>query len=175
MFLTREEEQVLAGEFGEGKKKAMELLVALGDIYKAEKLIPITSAHLSGVSYKTIGEGGISFLEEMSKDCRVCVPTTLNPPGMDREKWKGMGISEHFAERQHKIISCYEALGVTSNCSCTPYLDVNVPKIGEHVSWAESSALSYVNSVIGAKQTAREVRELWRQLYLEKLLSTDYT
>lgn len=155
MFLTREEEQILAGEFGEGKKKAMELLVALGDIYKAEKLLPITSAHLSGVSYKTIGEGGISFLEEMSKDCRVCVPTTLNPPGMDREKWKGMGISEHFAERQHKIISCYEALGVTSNCSCTPYLDINVPKIGEHVSWAESSALSYVNSVIGAK-TNRE-------------------
>ena len=50
MFLTRDEEQILAGEFGEGKKKAMELLVALGDIYKAEKLIPITSAHLSGVS-----------------------------------------------------------------------------------------------------------------------------
>ena len=91
----------------------------------------------------------------MSADSKVCVPTTLNPPGMDREKWQAMGISEHFAERQHKIISCYEKLGVTSNCSCTPYLDINVPQIGEHVSWAESSALSYVNSVIGAK-TNRE-------------------
>ena len=58
MFLTRDEESVLAGEKGEGLRTAMELLVALGDIYDAKELVPISSAHLSGVSYKTIGEGG---------------------------------------------------------------------------------------------------------------------
>ncbi|HOL08463.1 MAG TPA: aconitase X, partial [Methanomassiliicoccaceae archaeon] len=87
MHLDRDEEAILAGEKGEGGRRAMELLVALGDIYGAERLVPIASAHLSGVSYKTIGEGGIGLLEEMAADARVCVPTTLNPAGMDRERW----------------------------------------------------------------------------------------
>ncbi|NLK26355.1 MAG: DUF521 domain-containing protein, partial [Euryarchaeota archaeon] len=59
MHLTKDEEAILAGEKGEGRRKAMELLVALGDIYGAKRLVPISAAHLSGVSYKTIGEGGI--------------------------------------------------------------------------------------------------------------------
>ena len=63
MELTPEEQAMLAGKEGNAKRKAMELLVALGAIYSADRLIPITSAHLSGVSYKTIGEGGIDFLE----------------------------------------------------------------------------------------------------------------
>lgn len=155
MHLTKEEEAILAGERGEGRRKAMELLVALGDIYEAKRLIPISSAHLSGVSYKTIGEGGISFLEELSKDAQVCVPTTLNPAGMDRQRWREMGINPRFADRQGHIIECYERLGVTADCSCTPYLSTNVPKRGQTLAWAESNALSYANSVIGAR-TNRE-------------------
>ncbi len=155
MFLTRDEEKVLAGEEGEGRRTAMELLVALGDIYDAKELVPISSAHLSGVSYKTIGEGGIEFLERMSKDAKVCVPTTLNPAGMDRQKWREMGISPRFADRQLHIIDQYERLGVNTDCSCTPYLGTNVPLKGQAIAWAESNALSFANSVIGAR-TNRE-------------------
>ncbi|HPP45186.1 MAG TPA: aconitase X, partial [Methanomassiliicoccaceae archaeon] len=155
MHLDRDEEAILAGEKGEGGRRAMELLVALGDIYGAERLVPIASAHLSGVSYKTIGEGGIGLLEEMAADARVCVPTTLNPAGMDRERWKEMGISPRFADRQEHIIRCYEKLGVISDCSCTPYLGTNMPRRGQHIAWAESNALSFANSVIGAR-TNRE-------------------
>ncbi|MCK7579516.1 MAG: aconitase X catalytic domain-containing protein [Chromatiales bacterium] len=96
---------MLAGKEGKAKRKAMGLLVALGVIYGADRLIPITSAHLSGVSYKTIGEGGIDFLEEMAADGKVTVPTTLNPMGMDGERWREMGVDEHFAKRQMHIIS----------------------------------------------------------------------
>lgn len=155
MQLTRDEEAILAGEKGEGRRKAMELLVALGDIYGAKRLIPIASAHLSGVSYKTIGEGGIEFLENMARDAQVCVPTTLNPAGMDRQRWKEMGIRPRFADRQRHIIDCYEQLGVTSDCSCTPYLGTNVPLRGQSLAWAESNALSFANSVVGAR-TNRE-------------------
>lgn len=155
MFLTREEETILNGERGEGSRTAMELLVALGDIYEADELVPIASAHLSGVSYKTIGEGGIEFLERLSQDARVCVPTTLNPAGMDREKWKEMGISPRFADRQLHIIEQYERLGVNADCSCTPYLTTNIPRKGQTLAWAESNALSFANSVIGAR-TNRE-------------------
>ena len=146
---------MLAGKQGNGKKKAMELLVALGEIYGADRLVPITSAHLSGVSYKTIGEGGIEFLEEMSKDSKVSVPTTLNPMGMDTLRWQEMGVTEHFAARQMHIIRLYEKMGVEINCTCTPYLLTNRPNVGDHIAWAESSALSFANSVLGAR-TNRE-------------------
>lgn len=134
----------------------MELIVALGKIYGAEDLIGIKSAHLSGASYKTIGEGGLKYLEDMViKGARVSVPSTLNPIGMDRERWKEMHIKPQFAEKQLKIIELYEKMGVMSTCSCTPYLGGNVPSFGDHVAWAESSALSFVNSYIGAR-TNRE-------------------
>ncbi len=155
MHLSREEEGILAGEHGHGMQRAMELLVALGRIYDADGLIPITSAHLSGVSFKTIGEGGLDFLEEMSVDARVKVRTTLNPAGMDRTRWAEMGVDEMFALKQNAIIDSYERMGVTTSCTCTPYITGNAPMTGEAVAWAESSALSYVNSVLGAR-TNRE-------------------
>ena len=156
MDLTREEEAILNGEEGEGRQKAMELVTALGKIYGAEDLIDITSAHLSGASYKTIGDGGLKYLEDMAAGgARVSVPSTLNPVGMDRTRWREMHISEEFAEKQLRIIELYGSMGIRTTCSCTPYVGPNVPSMGDHVAWAESSALSFVNSYIGAR-TNRE-------------------
>jgi len=59
MHLTREEETIYKGELGATKQKAMEILVSLGDIYGANSLIPVESAQISGVSYKTIGDAGL--------------------------------------------------------------------------------------------------------------------
>ena len=156
MDLTREEDSILNGEQGEGRQKAMELVTALGKIYGAEDLIDITSAHLSGASYKTIGDGGLKYLEDMvAGGAKVSVPSTLNPVGMDRTRWKEMHITEHFAEKQLRIIELYGSMGIKTTCSCTPYIGPNVPTLGDHVAWAESSALSFVNSFIGAR-TNRE-------------------
>lgn len=144
------------GESGEGAQKAMELIVALGKIYKAEGLVDISSAHLSGASYKTIGDGGLLYLEDMVKGgAKVKVPSTLNPVGMDRKRWAEMHISKEFAEKQLRIIELYGSMGIRTTCSCTPYVGPNVPKLNDHVAWAESSALSFVNSFIGAR-TNRE-------------------
>ncbi|HTY46743.1 MAG TPA: aconitase X catalytic domain-containing protein [Methanomassiliicoccales archaeon] len=155
MFLTRDEEGILNGDKGHGPQRAMELLVALGRIYDAERLVPIRSAHLSGVSYKTIGDGGLDFLVEMAADSRVRVKTTLNPAGMDMDRWEEMRIDDAFASKQKAIIDTYGRMGVETNCTCTPYLTGNTPKPGENVAWAESSALSFVNSVLDAR-TNRE-------------------
>ena len=156
MDFTREEEAILRGEEGEGKRKAMELVTALGKIYGAEDLIDITSAHLSGASYKTIGDGGLKYLEDMvAGGAMVSVPSTLNPVGMDRGRWAEMHISPEFAEKQLRIIELYGSMGIKTTCSCTPYTGANVPTLGDHVAWAESSALSFVNSYIGAR-TNRE-------------------
>jgi hypothetical protein len=156
MELTKEEEGILEGERGKGLKKAMEILVALGDINDAEKLIPISSAQVSGVSYKTIGDAGLEFLSDWaSEGMMVKVSTTLNPMGLDLELWREMGFSKDFVEKQEEIIRAYKAMGITPSCTCTPYLAGNKPRFGEDIAWAESSAVVFANSVLGAR-TNRE-------------------
>lgn len=153
MYLTREEERIYEGERGTTLQKAMEILVALGDIYGADKLIPIKSAQIAGVSYKTIGDAGLDWISEL--EGKVVVPSTLNPAGMDLVRWKEMGISEEFALKQKRIIRTYSQLGIARDCTCTPYYLENSPRYRDNLAWSESSAVSYANSVLGAR-TNRE-------------------
>jgi predicted aconitase len=155
MYLTPEEEEMYDGEYGLAVEKSMEILVALGDIYGAEKMVEIVSAQISGVSYKTIGDAGLEYLEDMANTGRVRVPSTLNPAGVDLDHWKELGFSDSFTSRQLRIIESYHKMGVATTCTCTPYLASNLPTLGSHVAWSESSAVCFVNSVIGAR-TNRE-------------------
>jgi hypothetical protein len=152
MELTKSEEKILEGSEGEGKKKAMEILSALGEINEAQKLIPIKSAQVSGVSYKTIGDAGLEFLSDWaSGGAKVEAFTTLNPSGADIDIASELGYSKTFTEKQKRIIEIYKGMGITPSCTCTPYLAGNIPKSGEHIAWAESSSVIYANSVIGAR------------------------
>lgn len=155
MYLTKEEEKMLAGEYGEGKRKSIEILLALGKIYGAKKLITITSAQISGVSYHNIGDAGLSFLKDISKNTRVKVKTTLNPAGMDLVRWKELGFDSNFAKKQIEIVEIFRKMGIEPTLTCTPYLVGNLPSKGEHIAWSESSAVAYANSVLGA-MTNRE-------------------
>lgn len=156
MYLNKEEEKMLAGEYGEATKKAMELLVGLGEVFGAEKMIAIESAQISGTSYNNIGDAGLEFLEEFAKlGAKVRVKSTLNPCGMDIERWREMGIDEIYYERQMRIIKAFEKMNVEITCTCTPYLVGNLPKKGSHIAWSESSAVVFANSVLDAK-TNRE-------------------
>jgi predicted aconitase len=154
--LSGDEKDMLAGEAGPGVQKAMEIVVALGRIYGAADLVGVGSVQVSGVSYKNLGDAGLAFLEEWAaRGARARVPTTLNPAGMDLHAWRGLGFDHTFARRQEAVIAAYVALGVTPTCTCTPYQVGTVPAFGEHIAWAESSAVSYANSVLGAR-TNRE-------------------
>ncbi len=147
---------MLDGELGETKRTAMEILTALGRIYNAEKMIPVSSAQVAGVSYKTIGDAGLEYLEIMaSKGAKVSIPTFLNPAGMDVEQWKEQGIPKEFAEKQIHILDAYKKMGIMSTYTCTPYQIGIRPGKGEHIAWAESSAVAFANSVLGAR-TNRE-------------------
>ncbi|MDD1717568.1 MAG: aconitase X catalytic domain-containing protein, partial [Methanoregulaceae archaeon] len=152
MQLDRDDEQVLAGEFGETRQKMLEILVALGKVYNADRLIPIRSAQVSGASYKTIGEYGLEWLTQLH--ARVAVPTVVNPIGMDRSRWREMGIDPVFAGKQEQVLAEYERLGVRLECTCTPYY-LDITCYGDHLAWSESSAVAYANSCIGAR-TNRE-------------------
>ena len=156
MYLTKEQERMLEGEEGEVVEKLMRLLVRLGDIYNADRMIPVGSVQVSGVSYKSIGDPGLEFLEDFaSKGVKVKVLTYLNPAGMDLENWREIGIPADFAERQNRIISAFKKMGIVITATCTPYLAGNLPRFREHIAWSESSAVSFSNSVIGAR-TNRE-------------------
>ena len=155
MDLTAVERGMLAGSEGGATKKCMEILVALGEIYGAKRLVPVTSVQVSGVSYKNLGDAGLEFLDELAKDGRARVKTTLNPAGMSLTDWRAQGIDPHFAEKQLEVVDAYRRLGVEISCTCTPYLAGNEPRFGEHIAWGESSAVAYANSVLGAR-TNRE-------------------
>jgi predicted aconitase len=155
MQLTKQEQRMLDGEEGYAVRKSMEILVALGDIFGAESLIKVGSVQVAGVSYHNLGDAGLEFLNELAKDGKVRVLTTLNPAGMDLENWKALGISEDFAAKQNQVIDAFERMGILISCTCTPYLIGNLPRYGEHIAWSESSAVTFANSVIGAK-TNRE-------------------
>jgi predicted aconitase len=156
MHLSSEEQALLAGEKGPAAQKAMRILETLGRIYGAEGMLPVQSVQISGVSYANLGEAGLAWLSEMSEGGgRAQVLTTLNPAGMDIDNYHALGIDETFAENQRRVLAAFEKMGVVSTCSCTPYLFGNLPRFGEHIAWAESSAVCYANSVLGAR-TNRE-------------------
>jgi len=156
MYLTKDEEKYLDGEKGEVVERMFRLLVNLGDIYNADKMIPIGSVQVAGVSYKSIGDPGTEFLEDMAnKDTKVKVLTYLNPAGMDLENWKELGFPKDFAVNQLRIINAFKKMGIVITSTCTPYLAGNLPRFREHIAWSESSAVSFSNSVIGAR-TNRE-------------------
>ena len=156
MYLTKEEEKILEGEKGEVLEKMFRLIVRLGDIYDADKMIPVGSVQVAGVSYKSIGDPGTAFLEDMaSKGTKVQVLTYLNPAGMDIEDWSKLGVPKDFAKNQLRIMSAFKKMGIVVTSTCTPYLAGNLPRFREHIAWSESSAVSFSNSVIGAR-TNRE-------------------
>ncbi|MFX1552061.1 MAG: aconitase X [Promethearchaeota archaeon] len=153
--LTTEEQDMLDGKYGKAAKKSMEILTTLGKIFDAEDMVDVYGVQIAGVSYDNLGEAGLEFLNEMAEDGKVRVLTTLNPAGMDRENWQALGIDEKFAINQNRAIDAFAKMGIITTCSCTPYLIGNTPHYGQHLAWAESSAVCYCNSVIGAR-TNRE-------------------
>ncbi|MEW5937731.1 MAG: aconitase X catalytic domain-containing protein [Candidatus Thermoplasmatota archaeon] len=156
MYLTKEEEKILRGERGEVLERMLRLLVRLGDIYGADRLIPVGSVQVAGVSYKSIEDPGMEFLEDIAgKGAKVKVLTFLNPAGMDMEDWKKIGIPAEFAEKQTRIMNAFGKMGIITSATCTPYLAGNLPRFREHVAWSESSAVAFANAVTGAR-TNRE-------------------
>ena len=155
MKLTQLQKEMLDGKHGYASQKSMEILNALGEIFDAKDMVPVTSVQIAGVSYANLGEPGLDWLAQMAQDGRVRVLTTLNPAGMDLENWKVLGIDPEFAKNQERVVDAFAKMGIITTCTCTPYLVGNLPHFGEHIAWAESSAVCFANSVIWAK-TNRE-------------------
>ena len=156
MYLTKEEENMLSGNMGYAVQKSMEILVTIGEIYNAEKTIPVSNVHMPGASIVAAGDAGSAFVEEIAATgVKFKAYTTLNPAAIDFERWKEIGMTDEHARKQKKLSHAYQSMGAILNHTCTPYFTGNLPRIKQHVAWGESSAISFVNSVLGAR-TNRE-------------------
>jgi len=156
MYLTKEEERILAGEFGEGTQKALELLVAIGDAYDAKKMIPISRAHAASSGQ----EGDLYFVELLANGGARCKVLTSTNPVYDIEYFHRLfdSIPEDEAEVARRVMRAYKRVGAILSWSCIPYMAENIPLFGEAIAFSESSATPYVNSVIGAR-TNREAAQ----------------
>lgn len=147
MELTKEEEAALDGKQGETLAMAYRILLAIGKATGADRLIPVEWAHLSGVNYNTIGDAGEEFLSHLSQDAKFKIKTTVNPMGFDSDSVSRHGLDENFIVKQQSIRKSYEKMGAIPSFSCIPYEIFDMPKGGTQVSFAESNAAIYANSV----------------------------
>lgn len=152
MELTQREREMLNGQDGEAVKLAMEILVAVGESCGAKRLIPVKSAHIVLAMYKSIFDAGVEVCEKFAAlGAKFCVPTTLDPCGMDTEDPKSFKTPNDYYEKQMRVVEAYKKMGAIPVWTCIPYLNGNLPRFGEHVGWTESSAVAFINSVLGAR------------------------
>jgi predicted aconitase len=129
---------------------AMRLIVAMGEAAGATGLIPITRAHVDGCLYH--GASGLDFARLLLKEGgTTSVPTTLNVGGLDllhTEIYRG---EPQTAREAAALMHLYRELGCRPTYTCAPYQPASRPGVGEHVAWAESNAIVFANSVLGAR------------------------
>lgn len=149
--LNEAQRAMLAGKRGVAKQMAMRLLLDMAAAANADELIPVESAHLSGVSPLTGGLGLRRFLARLAEDpqAQVAVPTTLNAAGCDENQFEAMRIvAPNFKEHNHEIVALYTRIGVRPTQSCIPYEWEGVVTAGT-AAWAESNAICFGNSYTG--------------------------
>lgn len=149
MYLSRYEERLLNGEFGEAKALAMRVLVRVGEALGAQELIEISHAHISGISYFNIGDAGLELINDLVHHGGHVETFTSANPYMVLEDFLGFKHDEEVINKQLTILKLLNSLGIAFY-TCAPY-NVRPPKYGEHLAWAESNAVLYANSVLGAR------------------------
>lgn len=159
--LTHEEQAIADGEKGELLQKAMRTVVAYGQLFGANRLVDLAGAPHMAMSwgtdavepflkiYKQFGDAGL----------KTYAPFTANPRPMDRRRLdpgpEKRAMVEKIYHRQEELEHINLRIGMRDNdsWSCACYLEEmgNTPKHGDYLAWSESSAVNFVNSVLGAR------------------------
>lgn len=150
MRLEPIDQALLNGRFGAASAHAMRLLVRYGEMFEADRLISIASAHIDGCLYH--GPSSIDFVRRfVDLGGRVRVPTTLNVAAVDvvHPGWH-QGPPRLLSE-QAVLTTLHEELGCVATLTCAPYQRMLRPGVGDHIAWAESNAIAFANSVLGAR------------------------
>ncbi len=141
---------MLGGGRGEAVQLAMRIIVAMAEVSGAERLIPISGAHIDGCLYH--GPAGLDFAERLAQSGgQVTVPTTLNVSALDLLHPDRILLDDETRLRARRLMDAYVEMGCSPTWTCAPYQLPDRPGLGEHVAWAESNAIVFANSVLGAR------------------------
>lgn len=150
MQLTDKDRANLAGETGPAVAMAMRILVGLGEVLDAPDLMDISAAHIDGCILE--GEANLEFAERLAGlGGQVVVPTTLNATSLDLHNWQSWGTDPAWAAKAQRLAGAYTRMGAVPTWTCAPYQTSHKPVFGQQIAWAESNAVVFANSVIGAR------------------------
>jgi len=148
--LSQEDEEMLAGKHGRAKQLAMSIVVKMAEVYGASELMDITEAHLDICHYA--GEASLEVPERLAgMGAQFAVPTTLNTTSIDLRHWEQHGVPEDCVRKTKRMEKAFLTMGAVPTWTCAPYQEHLAPRYGQQIAWAESNAINYANSVIGAR------------------------
>ena len=150
MDLTLEEQQVLQGASGPAGALALRIVADTAKLLGASRLVPIESAHIDGCLYH--GDAGVAFAERLvGLGARTAVPATLNVGALDLMHPELVQDDPHHRAMSRRLMEAYTAMGCLPTWTCAPYQAGHRPTAGQQVAWAESNAVVFCNSVLGAR------------------------
>lgn len=150
LALSPGDQHMLTGEDGPAARLAMETLVTMAALQGAETLIDVSRAHIDGCIYAS--PANLSFAQAMQEmGASVRVPTSMNAISVDLPNWRAQGIAPDFGQPASQLAKAYLAMGTQPSFTCAPYLLHEQPGAGENLGWAESNAVIYANSILGAR------------------------
>jgi len=148
--LTEMDQSFLDGTYGKAAQVAMGIILRMAELQGATELLDITQAHIDGCIYT--GPASLRFARQLVDwEAKVRVPTTLNSISVDKRRWRELGVDPALGEPSSQLGDAYLDMGARVSFTCAPYLLNSAPELGEQIVWAESNAVVYANSVIGAR------------------------
>lgn len=150
LHLTDADQAMLDGAGGEAARQAMRIVCAMATHQRAERLIDVTQVHIDGCIYAS--PANLTFAERMADlGAQVVVPTTTNAISVDHANWRRQGVPPRFGGPAARLADAYTRMGCKPSFTCAPYLLASAPKPGECIAWAESNAVIFANTVLGAR------------------------
>lgn len=148
--LTGEDRAMLEGRDGVAVQLAMRITAAMAAQQGASKLTDVVQGHIDGCIYAS--PANLTFAEKMADmGATVRVPTTMNAISVDRANWEKQGVPHDFGDPAARLADAYVRMGCRPTFTCSPYLLDSAPKTGESIAWAESNAVIFANTVLGAR------------------------
>lgn len=148
--LSSQDQAMLAGAEGPAVQMGMRILTTMAQVYGAPRLLDITSAHIDGCLYH--GYSGLEFAQRLAAGgAQVRVPTTLNVGAIDLLHPEHFNGTAELAQRATDLMKAYEQMGCQPIWTCAPYQVSQRPNVGSQIAWAESNAIVFANSVLGAR------------------------
>jgi predicted aconitase len=149
--LSADQQAMLDGADGEAAQWALAMQVEVGRFFGAERMVPVTCAHMMG-DMEVMGDAGLELLRAWAgKEARFRVPITTNARCVDFAVAERLFQNPEMVRKERELIGHLRAIGVMQTDTCINYQTVYQPHFGEHVAWGDTGTVIYANSVLGAR------------------------